>query len=102
MRGNRLLFAIGLAIVCTWPIARARGAPPQRVQWIAVAAPGLMDEARVLADHRRENDDEVRLLNVTEILSPEQIRDADAKPLRTRIRELCSAWDGPTCIVLIG
>ena len=71
-------------------------------QWIVVTAPEFRDALKPLIEHRRKEGFRVIVVESTDILSPQQIGQGNAIPLKEHLNKLCKQADGPSYILLVG
>ena len=75
-------------------------APPG--QWIVVTAPAFRELLAPLCEQRRGQGMHVRVIETTEVLTPQQLEAGEAVPLRDHIRGLCAEPDRPSYVLLVG
>lgn len=74
-------------------------APPR---WVAVTAPAFRAAVEPLAEHRKAQGMEVRLVQTTDVLALRDIRTGDASRLRDHVLGLCREAKGDCYVLLIG
>src|SRR3990172_10200858 len=92
------LLALLLAIL----IGTARGAAAEAPQWVVVTAPAFRAALTPLCDHRRAEGMNVIVVQTTDILSTEQIRNGDVGLLKDHVQKLCRQSKGPSYVLLVG
>jgi hypothetical protein len=71
-------------------------------QWVVVTPPAFREAMEPLIEHRKAENLKVVVVQTTDVLSAEQIRQGEAKPLKEHLHKLCNNYDGPTYILLAG
>ncbi len=91
-----VLLALLLAACCT------QASQPVVPQWVVVTAPAYRTSLEPLIEHRQAEGFKVVVVEITNVLSREQIAQADATPLQERLQQLCRQHSGPSYILLAG
>ena len=86
-----------LALLLVSPVV-ARAAD----QWIVVTAPAFRDAVEPLCEHRKSQGLRVRVVQTTDVLTPEEIVAGDAKKLREHVNKLCRDHKGTSYVLLVG
>ena len=71
-------------------------------QWILVTAPAFRTALTPLLEYRRSEGLKVVVIETTNVLSGEQIRQGNAAPLRALLIQLCQSNRGPNYVLLAG
>src|SRR3989304_8086650 len=96
---GRLLALLLAILTCT---ARGVTAGEEAAQWIVVTAPAFRAALAPLCDHRRAEGMNVIVVQTTDILSTEQIRNGDVGLLKDHVQKLCRQSKGPSYVLLVG
>jgi Peptidase family C25 len=71
-------------------------------QWIVVTAPAFRDALTPLCEQRNANGMHVVIVQTTDVLNPEQVRNGDGGPLKDHVNDLCRKFKGPSYVLLVG
>lgn len=71
-------------------------------QWMLVSPPGFRPALAPLIEHRRAEGFKVVVLETTDVLSQEQLRQRDGRLLQARLSELVQRCNGHSCLLLAG
>src|SRR5262249_44077469 len=71
-------------------------------QGIVVTAPAFRDAVEPLCEHRKSQGLRVRVVQTTDVLTPEEIVAGDAKKLREHVNKLCRDHKGTSYVLLVG
>jgi hypothetical protein len=71
-------------------------------QWVLVTAPALRSALTPLVEQRKAEGFKVEVLETTNVLTGEQIRQGESGPLRARLRQLFQGGTTPKCLLLAG
>ena len=77
-------------------------AQPSPGQWVVVAAPAFASSLTPLVNQRRAEGFKVSVIETTQVLTREQIRDGNGAPLRERLQQVFGRDAGPKYLLLIG
>jgi hypothetical protein len=77
-------------------------AEPFPGRWLVVAAPAFRAELQPLIEHRIAGGFEVTTLVTTNLLSPDDIQNTNATPLRAYIRDFAKRTNSPCHVLLVG
>lgn len=90
-----------LTALFVWAPHRAE-AGTEVAQWILVTAPAFRETLAPLVEYRRAEGLKVVLLESTNVLTPEQIRQTNAQPLQAHLSRLFQQHQGPSYALLVG
>jgi hypothetical protein len=93
-----LVFRIVLGLC----LFRAGAAFAQEEKWIVVTPPEFRESLTPLIEHREAQGFKVVVVQTTDILNEQQLRDRDVTPLKTRLNELCQQNKGRSYVLLAG
>jgi hypothetical protein len=71
-------------------------------QWIVVTAPAFRKTIEPLCEQRKSQGLRVIVVQTTDVLSGEEIREGDARKLREHVNKLCREYKGPSYVLLVG
>jgi hypothetical protein len=94
-----LLIAVALAIAPASLPAQDKAEP---AQWIVVTAPAFREALAPLCKQRRADGMRVVVVQTTDVLSAQQLRDGDSGPLKDHVNALCRKAKGSSYVLLRG
>lgn len=74
----------------------------ETLQWIVVTPPAYREALKPLIDHRTAEGLKVVVVETTQILTAEQIKEGNAELLKKHLRQLSEDFKGSTSILLVG
>jgi hypothetical protein len=92
------LFLLAGCLAC----AQVPAAEPSAPEWLVITAPAFRAALAPLVEHRRSEGFRVQVVESTNILTPEQIRQTNALPLQAHLAQLCQRRKGPSYLLLVG
>ena len=95
---KRMVSVLSLLLLTASLFAADESSP----QWIAVVAPAFKDAVKPLLDHRKSQGFHATLVQTTDVLSTEEIRDGDGRKLRTHLNQLCRDHKGANYLLIVG
>lgn len=99
---NRTFWLVGAAALAILhsPVGAQDDKGP--VQWIVASAPAFSNSLTPLCERRRAEGMRVVMVKTTDILSPQQLENGEAGPLKDHIVDLCKKHKGPSYVLLVG
>ncbi len=97
--GRSLPLALILLLVGAAPL---RAEPPPPPQWIVVTPAAFRSAIEPLAEHRKAQGMQVKVVQTTDILSNREILTGDAAKLRAHVNGLCRQAKGASYVLLVG
>jgi len=94
-------FGVGMVLLVVWATYAAAGESGHD-RWIVVTAPAFEGAIAPLCDYRRHEGLDVVVVRTTDILTPEQLADGDARALRRHIHGLYTEAQGRSYVLLVG
>ncbi len=93
-------FSLVLGLLVLLPLsARADDVPSQ---WVVVTAPAFRKAVEPLCQHRKAQGLKVVVVETTDVLDAQQIKDGDGAKLREHVNKLCRDYKGTSYVLLVG
>src|SRR5439155_618615 len=98
MRKSALVLLVGLLTRA----GHCYGAEQDQAQWLVVTAPAFRAELVPLIEHRRDDGLKIVVIETTNVLTQEQIRQGNGILLQDHIKQLFHQSKGPNYVLLVG